>query len=91
MSIKDWVTALDTCNFKLTEFIDVSADVSKYLTVNTPKNEFLNTFINPKLKHHSKKEIYTEKLIEIYDGYFKLQKLLNKGLFQYGILRFSNS
>lgn len=88
IGLDEWTELFSGVNIVLSEFDDVSVLVSNYLQVKTSPEEFENGLFYSKFKENSKKELYKERLMELYNGYSKLGRLLRRGYLKYGILRF---
>ncbi|RYD81730.1 MAG: methyltransferase domain-containing protein [Sphingobacteriales bacterium] len=84
LSINAWKDLFNPYDFEFTGFDDLTKPVSKHITVNTPVETFIDEFLTP--LHQGTQ--HTERLIEAHQGYSKLQKLLQKEMLLYGILRF---
>ena len=88
LGLNDWKTMFKNNGFEFIEFNDLSEKVANVITITTPPENFKKDFVQPVTELIEKNEVYTDRIMDAFYSYTKLQRLLKLGILKYGIMRF---
>ncbi|MEN9445148.1 MAG: Methyltransferase domain [Bacteroidota bacterium] len=91
LAVSEWCEKLAQYGIQATNYQNISAKVATHITISATEAEYQEEVVRYYFDLHPSKTIYQKQMAEVYSGYVRLQKLLKRGILEYGILKFKRA